>query len=114
MDKLSQKKFLGITTLGEKGQVVIPAEARTALSLVKGEKLVVMSPHDNAIVHYQGIPIRGDGRPFHENLASVRKMIKAGGRMIKETCSKKSLLFSDKNWHRDPRRRHRGLWAFGS
>lgn len=36
-----RKHFYGLTTLGEKGQVVIPAEAREALSLEKGEKLLV-------------------------------------------------------------------------
>jgi AbrB family looped-hinge helix DNA binding protein len=36
-----RKHFYGSTTLGEKGQVVIPAEAREELSLEKGEKLLV-------------------------------------------------------------------------
>ena len=31
----------GTTTIGEKGQVVIPAEARKSLGLVPGEKLLV-------------------------------------------------------------------------
>lgn len=33
--------FFGTTTVGEKGQVVIPAEAREAMELTKGEKLLV-------------------------------------------------------------------------
>lgn len=33
--------FYGTTTVGEKGQVVIPAEARTAMELKKGDKLLV-------------------------------------------------------------------------
>jgi AbrB family looped-hinge helix DNA binding protein len=33
--------FFGSTTLGEKGQVVIPAEAREAMNLKKGDKLLV-------------------------------------------------------------------------
>jgi AbrB family looped-hinge helix DNA binding protein len=76
MDKLSQKKFLGITTVGEKGQVVIPAEARAVLSLVKGEKLVVMSPHDNAIVLIKASQFEAMAAHFTKNIASVRKMIK--------------------------------------
>jgi AbrB family looped-hinge helix DNA binding protein len=34
-------QFFGTTTVGEKGQVVIPAEARKAMSIKKGEKLLV-------------------------------------------------------------------------
>lgn len=37
----TQKKFYGTTTVGEKGQVVIPSEARIMLKLKKGEKLLV-------------------------------------------------------------------------
>ncbi|MFA6354436.1 MAG: AbrB/MazE/SpoVT family DNA-binding domain-containing protein [Candidatus Paceibacterota bacterium] len=36
-----EKKFYGLTTIGEKGQVVVPALARKAMSLKKGEKLLV-------------------------------------------------------------------------
>ncbi len=50
MTKKDGHKFLGMTTVGEKGQVVIPAEARIALKLEKGDKLIVMSPHGNALV----------------------------------------------------------------
>lgn len=39
--KHESEEFYGTTTLGEKGQVVIPAEAREALKLKKGEKLLV-------------------------------------------------------------------------
>lgn len=43
-------KFYGSTTLGERGQVVIPAEARTALGLEKGEKLLVLGMNEETIV----------------------------------------------------------------
>ncbi|MDP2676775.1 MAG: AbrB/MazE/SpoVT family DNA-binding domain-containing protein [bacterium] len=33
--------FFGTTTVGEKGQVVVPAEARKAMGIKKGEKLLV-------------------------------------------------------------------------
>ena len=37
-----QPEFYGSTVVSDKGQVVIPVEARNALSLDKGEKLLVM------------------------------------------------------------------------
>jgi len=43
MSPHDKQSFYGTTTLGEKGQVVIPAEARTAMKLKKGEKLLVFS-----------------------------------------------------------------------
>jgi len=39
--KIKDKKFYGSTIIGEKGQVVIPKEAREDLKLKKGEKLLV-------------------------------------------------------------------------
>jgi AbrB family looped-hinge helix DNA binding protein len=35
------EQFYGTTTLGEKGQVVIPVEARKAMDVKKGDKLLV-------------------------------------------------------------------------
>jgi AbrB family looped-hinge helix DNA binding protein len=34
------ERFYGTVTIGERGQVVIPAEAREAMGLKKGEKLL--------------------------------------------------------------------------
>ncbi len=39
-------KFYGATTVGERGQVVIPAEARRDLELVPSTKLLVFGTHD--------------------------------------------------------------------
>ena len=36
-----QPQFYGTTVVGERGQAVIPAEAREALKLKKGDKLLV-------------------------------------------------------------------------
>ena len=36
------RKLYGLATLGEKGQVIVPAEARRALKLKKGDKLLVL------------------------------------------------------------------------
>ena len=38
----AKDKFYGTTTIGTKGQVVIPAEARKELKLEAGDQLVVM------------------------------------------------------------------------
>src|SRR5580698_3793019 len=42
MDSDDRPDFFSITTLGERGQVVIPKEARDALNLSAGDKLVVL------------------------------------------------------------------------
>ena len=44
-------KILGTATLNEKGQLVVPAEARATLGLKAGSKLVIMkSPDKPALV----------------------------------------------------------------
>lgn len=51
MDKSHFPKILGTATLNEKGQLVIPVEARNSLGLTAGSKLVIMSsPHKPALV----------------------------------------------------------------
>lgn len=43
-------KILGTTTVGERGQIVIPAEARAEYGISSGDKLVVFSnPHTNSV-----------------------------------------------------------------
>lgn len=42
--------FLGTTSLGEKGQVVIPSEARKLFNLKKGDKLIVISKGEKFLV----------------------------------------------------------------
>ena len=41
MTKKNGEQFYGTTTVGEKGQVVIPSKARKTMGLKKGEKLLV-------------------------------------------------------------------------
>ena len=46
-----QMKFWGAATVGTKGQVVIPREAREQLNIKEGEKLVVMgTPMKNGVL----------------------------------------------------------------
>ncbi len=48
--KMPQPEFYGSTVVSDKGQVVIPVEARNALGLDKGEKLLVMGIDDNGLM----------------------------------------------------------------
>jgi AbrB family looped-hinge helix DNA binding protein len=41
-DKIMEQKFYGIATLSERGQIVIPQEARNELNLSPRDKLLVM------------------------------------------------------------------------
>lgn len=50
VSKLLRSQFLGATTVGERGQIVIPAEARKALNINSGDKLLVFGRH-----HHQGL-----------------------------------------------------------
>lgn len=44
-------KFYGSATVGTKGQIVIPAEAREELKLTEGEKVVILkSPHHSGLL----------------------------------------------------------------
>ncbi len=40
-------KFYGTATIGTKGQIVIPAEARDAMGLTEGQKLLVVKGHNH-------------------------------------------------------------------
>lgn len=40
-ERTKHATFYGTATLGERGQIVIPAEARKTLNLSKGEKLLI-------------------------------------------------------------------------
>lgn len=46
--------FFGSATVGERGQVVIPSEARKRLSIQPGDKLLVMAhPNNNGLVMFK-------------------------------------------------------------
>ncbi|PIP31208.1 AbrB family transcriptional regulator [bacterium (Candidatus Howlettbacteria) CG_4_10_14_3_um_filter_37_10] len=47
---MRNKKFYGSTTIGERGQIVVPAEARKDLNLDKGEKLLVFGMAGDSIL----------------------------------------------------------------
>jgi len=71
-----RNQFLGITKLGEKGQVVIPAEARTRMKLKKGERLIVMNPHGNALVLMKASYFEDFTKTVTKHLASIKTSLK--------------------------------------
>ncbi len=42
-----RKKFFGVITVTEKGQIAIPVEIRKELEIKKGDKLIVIKRNDN-------------------------------------------------------------------
>ncbi|MEI6913630.1 MAG: AbrB/MazE/SpoVT family DNA-binding domain-containing protein [Armatimonadota bacterium] len=50
-DESLEEQFFGTVTVGERGQVVIPAEARRRYNINTGDKLLVMAhPPSNGII----------------------------------------------------------------
>ncbi|MCL5292506.1 MAG: AbrB/MazE/SpoVT family DNA-binding domain-containing protein [Actinobacteria bacterium] len=47
---LKGEKFFGSVTVGERGQIVIPAAAREALNIKAGDKLLVFRAHSKALM----------------------------------------------------------------
>lgn len=46
----ANKKLYGTATVGSKGQVVIPADAREELGLKPGDRLYVVNAHSSGVV----------------------------------------------------------------
>lgn len=65
-----------MTTLGEKGQVVVPADARKAMSLEKGEKLLVFKMDDNILVLSKTAGIEKFAAHLKKQLSDLDTVIK--------------------------------------
>jgi AbrB family looped-hinge helix DNA binding protein len=75
MKRFKGKKFYGSTIIGEKGQVVIPKEAREDLKLKKGEKLLVFGIGDMiALMRFSSL--KKFMKYLEEDLRSLKKIIK--------------------------------------
>ncbi|MFA5107568.1 MAG: AbrB/MazE/SpoVT family DNA-binding domain-containing protein [Patescibacteria group bacterium] len=72
--------FYGTTTLGEKGQVVIPADARQSLALAKGERLMVFSMGHNTVVLMKMANVERFAAHLSSQLAGLRDILKKTGR----------------------------------
>jgi AbrB family looped-hinge helix DNA binding protein len=73
---MKNEAFYGTTTLGERGQAVIPAEARKALKLKAGDKLLVFSMHDDMLVMTKLSQLQKFASHLSKKLNSMEKIIK--------------------------------------
>jgi AbrB family looped-hinge helix DNA binding protein len=71
-----ERKFYGITTLGEKGQVVVPSEARKAMGLKKGEKLLVLGIGHDMLAFSKVANIQHLITKLQSKLQNLKKMVK--------------------------------------
>lgn len=67
----SELEFHGTTVVGERGQAVIPAEARRAHGIKKGDKLLVFSMRGNIV-----FTELSDLEKFEEHLAKRLSVIR--------------------------------------
>lgn len=70
------KHFHGTTTLGEKGQVVIPADARKAMGLKSGDKLLVFSLGKNMVALSKFEQLEQLADKMSRRLEGLRKILK--------------------------------------
>ncbi len=70
------KHFYGTTTIGEKGQVVIPAEARKALKLRSGDKLLVFGMGGNMVTFAKFEQLEKIAEKLSAKLENIRDVLK--------------------------------------
>jgi len=75
-EKKNGEQFYGTTTLGEKGQVVIPAEARQAMGIKKGEKLLVFGMGCDMIAFSKLSNVEQFASHLSQRLEAIREIIK--------------------------------------
>ena len=70
--------FYGSTTIGEKGQVVIPLEVRERMKLEKGDKLLVFGMGDEMVAFAKMSHFEKFEKHLSSQLESIRNVIKKG------------------------------------
>lgn len=71
-----KKEFYGATTVGAKGQVVIPAEARKAMGLKEGEKLLVFGMGCDMVAFTKLSNVEKFASHLAGNLKTIRSVLK--------------------------------------
>jgi AbrB family looped-hinge helix DNA binding protein len=71
-----ESMFFGTATVGDRGQVVIPAEARKKLGISAGDKLLVLQqPHANGVVFCKIDAMREVFSSFLEDLERIESRL---------------------------------------
>ncbi len=64
--------FYGTSTVGERGQIVIPAEARAEIGFNPGDKVMIMRhPHHKGVMLFKIDAVREFLNDFTENLNRI-------------------------------------------
>ena len=70
------QKFYGTATVGEKGQIVIPVEARNGLDLKVGDKLLVMSgPHNHGLFIMKPDVVKEFAKNMNDNFQKIQSFV---------------------------------------
>ena len=70
------EEFFGATTIGERGQVVIPQNARRVLELEKGEKLLVFSAGNQVLMLAKISGFKRLAEHLSKKHAQIKKILK--------------------------------------
>jgi|WetSurMetagenome_2_1015567.scaffolds.fasta_scaffold401772_1 AbrB family looped-hinge helix DNA binding protein len=76
MIKNSRKEFYGSTTVGKKGQIVIPVEARNMMRVKEGEKLLVFGMGNDMVAISKLADFERFASHMAERFEKIRKTIK--------------------------------------
>lgn len=68
-------KFYGTATVGEKGQIVIPVEARNELDLKVGDKLLVVAGHGKGLLIMKPDMIKEFAKKMNEGFEKMQTFI---------------------------------------
>lgn len=74
--KKNGEQFYGTATLGEKGQAVIPADARKAMGIKKGDKLLVFGMGCDMIALTKLSKVEQFASHLSSRLDTIREIIK--------------------------------------
>lgn len=70
--------FFGSTTIGEKGQVVVPAEARRLMGLKTGDKLLVFGMGKNMLTLAKSEQLEKMAEHLSAKLKGLREIMRKG------------------------------------